>query len=214
MKFAKIPSIMVAMMWFVHIAKWLFNAEINRMGVYPRTLNGSAGILLSPLIHGDLFHLLANSFPMILLGTALYYGYEKIANKVFVLIYLLTGMLVWLLAREAYHIGASGIVYGLFGFVFSGGMLSKDRSLAVIGLAAFMLYGGVFYGIFPDNPEVSWESHLLGLLVGILLAIMLTKSKPTNTSTDSINANHTVGDSYEIVYDYHNSEQGGTSKQG
>ncbi|MEQ9300057.1 MAG: rhomboid family intramembrane serine protease [Cyclobacteriaceae bacterium] len=201
-RLAKIPALMVALMWFVHITKWMIDADISSLGVYPRTLMGSSGILFGPMIHGDMAHLISNSVPLLLLGAALYYGYEEMASKVLVLIYLLSGLLVWLLAREAHHIGASGVVYGLFGFVVSGGLLAKQRSLTVIGMAVFVLYGGVFYGIFPNKPGISWESHLLGLMIGVVLAIFLARPNMTETKATGANANHTYGSGYYISYDY------------
>lgn len=201
-RLAKIPALMVTLMWFIHIAKWLINMNMSNLGVYPRTLVGSSGILFGPMIHGDMAHLISNSVPLLLLGAALYYGYEKIASKVLVMIYLLSGLLVWLLAREAHHIGASGVVYGLFGFVLSGGLIAKKRSLTMIGLAIFVLYGGFFYGIFPNNPGISWESHLLGLLIGVVLAIFLARPNMDETKGIKSNANHTHDDSYYIAYDY------------
>ncbi len=199
---ARVPALMVSVMWFVHLSKWIIDIDVIDFGIYPRTLLGSSGILFGPMIHGDIAHLISNSIPLVLLGAALYYGYEKVANKVFVLIYLLSGLLVWLLAREAHHIGASGVVYGLFGFVLSGGLLAKKRSLAVIGLAVFMLYGGVFYGVFPNSPGISWESHLFGLLIGLTLAIFLAKPNMPEDHEPGPNASHTLGEGYRMNYNY------------
>ena len=201
-RIARIPVAMSVTMWFVHMIGWLFDLDTGRLGVAPRTLSGLMGIAFSPLIHGDLGHLIANTVPLILLGTALYYGYRNIATKAFLLIYALSGILVWLLARDAYHIGASGVVYGLFGFVLSGGLIAGNRSLALIGMAVFILYGGVFYGILPGNPGVSWESHLLGLFVGVVLAIFFVRPVADEVSDNKPNSSHTVGSNYTILYDY------------
>ena len=162
-------------LWLILFIEWAGNFDFTGLGIYPRTLHGTIGILTAPLIHGGIFHLLSNTLPLILLGIGLFYFYHRIALEVFIWIYLTTGFWVWIIGRSAYHIGASGIIYGLMSFILISGMIRRNvRSLAV-SMAVFVLYSGMIYGIFPVEPHVSWESHLMGLLTGVVLAVFFRK---------------------------------------
>lgn len=169
----------------VKFLEWSSYADFAYLGIYPRSLLGSVGILTSPLIHQDFVHLLSNSFPLLLLGVGMVYFYRPIAIDVFVIIYLLTGISVWLIAREAYHLGASGLVYGMVTFIFFSGLLRKDLRSITISLAVIFLYGGMVYGVFPGESNISWESHLMGSAAGIICAFAYRKSSiPWLETTD------------------------------
>jgi membrane associated rhomboid family serine protease len=160
----------VMILWFVKSLEMLMSIELGFLGILPRNLYGTIGIITSPLIHGDVMHLISNSFPLILLGIGVIYFYNKIAKIVFIWIYLMTGIWVWIVAREAYHIGASGIVYGLVSFLFFSGLFRRDAKSIAISLVVMFLYSGMLAGLFPTNNSVSWESHLLGAFAGIFCA--------------------------------------------
>jgi hypothetical protein len=128
------------------------------------------GIITGPLVHGDLMHLLSNSFPLILLGIGIMYFYNKIAREVFLWIYFTTGIWVWIVARDAYHIGASGLVYGLVAFLLFSGLFRRDARSIAISLVVIFLYSGMVAGILPTSSSISWESHLLGAFAGIFCA--------------------------------------------
>ncbi len=165
----------VLILWAVKSLEWAEGWDLGYYGILPRTLKGSIGILTGPLIHGDLIHLISNTFPLVILGLGLFYFYHKIALEVFVWIYLATGFWVWVIGREAYHIGASGIVYGLMMFIFWGGVLRRNPRSLAISMIIFFLYGYMIYGLFPGDENVSWESHLMGSVAGIFLAIYFKK---------------------------------------
>lgn len=170
-----IPLGFVAVLWGVEMVEWLSGTSLSRWGIEPRTFNGFIGILLAPLIHGDWQHLISNSLPLIILGFTIINGYPKIYLKAFAWIYGLTGFWVWVAARPSFHIGASGLIYGLASFLFTMGVLRKDqRSMALALLVAF-LYGGLIWGVLPIEEGVSWESHLLGLVAGVFAAILYYK---------------------------------------
>ena len=134
------------------------------------------GILTAPLIHGTFIHLLSNTFPLLFLIVAVFYFYDKIALEVFAWIYLITGFWVWIAAREAYHIGASGLVYGLATFLFFSGIFRRDARSVAVAVAIAFLYNGMVQGIMPgDDPNVSWESHLLGSVAGIFCSFYFRK---------------------------------------
>jgi membrane associated rhomboid family serine protease len=165
----------ILLLWIVKSIEWARDIDLGYYGILPRTLKGSIGILTGPLIHGDLLHLMSNTFPLVVLGLGLFYFYHKIALEVFIWIYLATGFWVWVIGRDAYHIGASGIVYGLLMFIFWGGVIRKNSRSLAVSMVIFFLYGYMIYGLVPSDEGVSWESHLMGSVAGIFLAIYFKK---------------------------------------
>lgn len=153
--------------------EWAFAANFAHFGIMPRHLLGTIGIFTSPFIHGDFLHLLSNSFSLMLLIIILFFFYDKIALKALLYIYISTGIFVWIIAREAYHIGASGVIYGIASFILFSGLLRKNQSSLALSFVILLLYGGMFYGVLPQDGHISWESHLMGLLSGLLVAIAM-----------------------------------------
>ncbi len=161
----------VAILWFIKAIEQASSLDFAVLGIYPRTLMGSVGIITGPLIHGDVSHLLSNSIPLLALLIGLFYFYKPIALRVFILVYVMTGVWVWFAARSAYHIGASGLVYGLISFLLMSGFLRRDIKSLTVSFIVLILYGGnMFYGIIPGDSGVSWESHLLGAIAGTFCA--------------------------------------------
>lgn len=204
----------VLLLWAVKAIELATDISFSYLGVLPRTLKGTIGIFTGPLVHGDVLHLLSNTLPILLLGILLFYFYHRIAIEIFIWIYLVTGFWTWLIARDAYHIGASGLVYGMASFLFFSGIIRKSRSLMTISAIIIFLYGGMVYGIIPNAVEfnVSWESHLMGAIVGVLLAFLFRKAKTDfdiidqedNENGDfNTHLNHTnETDDIEINYTY------------
>ena len=150
-------------------------------GLLPKTAKGLLGIITAPLIHGDWSHLGANSVSLFVLTAALFYFYREIALQVFFGIWLLSGLWVWLGAREAYHIGASGVVYGTAAFLFVSGLVRRNPQLSALAMFVVFVYGSLIWGIFPQfYPEqnISWESHLAGLVAGLVLAVYYRRRGP------------------------------------
>jgi membrane associated rhomboid family serine protease len=168
----------VAILWLIKIIETLYSVSFVEYGVYPGTLSGLAGILWAPLIHSSYSHLFANTAPLLVLGTSLLYGYPKSARIVIPAIYFGSGLGVWLFARHAYHIGASGLAFGFMFFVFTVGALRWDRRAIALSMVVFFLYGGMIWGIFPTDPDISYESHFFGALIGIILAVILRNLDP------------------------------------
>lgn len=152
--------------------------DFIKAGVMPRTAGGLKGILFSPLIHGDWKHLFDNSIPVFILSFALFYFYRGISFTIFFFIYFLGGMILWVIGREAYHIGASGIIYGLASFLFLSGIIRRITHLMAISLLVVFIYGSLIWGLLPFDYEVSWEGHLSGAVVGIGLAILYRDQGP------------------------------------
>ena len=162
---------MVFLMWLVYFIETQFGISLSVFGILPRELLGLIGIIFGPLLHGSLLHLVSNTLPVLLLGVTLYYFYGNIARDVFLVCYFGTGLLVWLFARTTFHIGASGLIYGIASFLFVSGIVRKELKSIIIAIAVAVIYGGLVYGLLPTFPGISWESHLFGALVGVVIAI-------------------------------------------
>jgi membrane associated rhomboid family serine protease len=174
-----IPGIFVFLMWLVKIVEILFETDLSFLGIYPLEAKGLPGILFSPLIHENFKHLFDNSIPLFFLSTAVFYFYSEVALKVFSWNYLLTGFFVWLAGREAWHIGASGLVYGLASFLFFSGIIRKHFRLIALSLLIVFLYGSMVWGMLPElYKNVSWESHMLGFVSGIILSVWFRNQGP------------------------------------
>lgn len=173
-----IPVLFVAVIGAVHFFAYTLNVSLTHYGVFPRKLSGLIGILFSPLIHGDFNHLFNNSIPLLILGSALFYFYKEVAFKVSFWIYFMVGVWTWVSAREAYHIGASGVLYGLFSFLLISGFLRRHKNLISLSFAVIFLYGSLVWGIFPIDLKVSFEGHLWGFVAGIILAFYYRKQGP------------------------------------
>jgi len=172
----KFPIVFVLIIWAVHAIQWLSPFSFAALGIIPRTYEGLMGIFTAPLIHGSWEHLFSNSVPLLILGGMTFLVYKRVATKAFFVIYILTGFLVWLFARGGTsHIGASGVVYGLVAFLFWNGVFRRNLQAVLISLCIMFLYSGMFYGVLPNQPGVSWESHLLGAFTGILASWMFRK---------------------------------------
>ncbi len=162
-----VTVVFLAVLWGIKALELGLGSDYSFLGIYPRTAHGALGIVTAPWIHGDIPHLVSNTFPLGFLGVGIVYFYKPIALKVFTIIYLATGLCVWSIARPAFHVGASGLVYGLASFLFFMGLFRRDAQSLAISLVVLFLYHGLFAGLFPLSERVSWESHVLGGMVGL-----------------------------------------------
>ena len=165
----------VALLWVIQLSNWGLDLDLERFGVRPRQLIGLPGILLAPMVHSGFTHLIANSLPLAVLGTAMLHLYPKSALRVLPAVYLGPGIAVWLLGRSSIHVGASGLVYGLFGYILVAGIIRRDRRAVAASLLVCFMYGALVWGVLPIKPEFSWETHLAAALIGVGLAIMLRR---------------------------------------
>lgn len=172
-----VPFRVVFFMWLVFFLEYVYSWSFSDFGIHPRSIFGLIGIFTAPLIHGNVSHLVSNTVPLIFLGSTLFFFYHRIGAAVFFRAYFWTNILVWLFARPANHIGASGLVYGLAFFLIFFGIFRRDLLSILISVLTLLLYGGVFYGVLPTDPMVSWESHLAGALVGITSAITFSSKR-------------------------------------
>ena len=169
-----IAFMLVFMMWFVNTLDRLLPLELYQYGVYPLRSSGLIGIITAPFIHStvDFGHILNNSAPTFVLSWLLFYHYRKVALKSFLIIYFLTGIGVWFVARENYHIGMSGVIYGMASFLVVSGFFKQNIRVAGISLLVIFMYGSIIWGIFPQELSVSWEGHAMGLFSGIIAAVI------------------------------------------
>jgi len=136
------------------------------------------GVITIIFAHGDLKHLVFNIIPLFVLIFLLVFFYLRISLQVIGFVVLMGGIGVFLFASGGYHIGASGLVFGLITFLISSGFIRQNRSLLVVSLLVVMFYGGTLWGVFPLSPGVSWEGHLYGAIAGFLAAIIWRKQGP------------------------------------
>jgi membrane associated rhomboid family serine protease len=173
-----IPAAFIILIWLVYFSQTTFNVPFAQYGILPREISGIVGILSAPLVHADFAHLISNTPALFILSIAVIYFYPNSSLKVLSLIYLFTGILVWLFARPVYHIGASGIIYGMLGFLFFSGVFRRDNRSIAIALLVTFIYGGLIWGVLPGMKGISWESHLFGGISGIIVSFIFRKEDP------------------------------------
>ncbi len=161
----------VLAIWITFLIQQEFPRRLTNYGIYPRTMEGLRGIFFSPFLHGDISHLYHNSIPLFVLCLVLFTFYKETSFKVLIYGTLLSGLLTWIIGRSSYHIGASGIVYLLFSYVFFSGIIKKHYRLMALSFLVIFLYGSMVWYLFPIKAQVSWEGHTAGFLVGLFYAI-------------------------------------------
>jgi membrane associated rhomboid family serine protease len=175
--------ILIAVIWAMEMVNVLLGHRLVSYGILPRTLSGLVGIPLAPLIHGGLWHAMSNTLPLLFLGALTLAGGTRMFWMTTVNITLLSGLLVWLFAREVYHVGASGLVFGYFGVILARAVIERGIASIALAVVTVMFYGGLIWGILPLRSYVSFESHLFGLIAGVIVVWLETKfsrSKPTD----------------------------------
>ena len=173
-----VPVSFILLLWIIKLAEVITGISLANFGLYPHKISGLVGIIAAPLLHANFSHLISNSIPVLLLSGGIIYFYPQSAFKVFALNYLVPGIFVWFFGRPAYHIGASGLIYGFVSFLFFSGIIRRDNRSIALALIVTFLYGGIIWGVLPIDAEISWEYHLFGALTGIYCAILFRKLDP------------------------------------
>ena len=175
-----LPLFISIIMALVKMIEIKYGYNLSTYGLFPKDVKSLIGIILCPFIHGSTHHLFNNLIPLFFLLSAMIHFYDNLAYYIYILIHILAGLLLWFIGREVYHIGASGIVYGLATFMFFSGIFRKNIQLLSFSLLITFLYGSMVWGIFPETvkPGVSWEAHLSGAIIGFVLSIFFLKKGP------------------------------------
>lgn len=178
LKAAVFPVIFVVIILAIKLLEVLLDVSFSRFGMLPRNVGRLVGIITYPFIHGDWKHVFNNSVALLVLGTMLFHFYRAVALRSLFWMFLLSGIWLWLGGRPNYHIGASGMVYALFGFLFLSGILRRHLKLMALSLLVVFLYGSLVWGIFPMEEHISWEGHLFGMLAGMGVALAYRQRGP------------------------------------
>ena len=171
----RMSLVLVGILWAVFIIDEVFGLRLGQFGLRPGSVPGLIGVFTAPLLHANFQHILSNTLPMVISMTAILYLYPNSALRVIPLVWIGSGALSWLIGRPNLHIGASGLIYGLLVFVFISGILRKDLRSVSVSLLVGFLYGSMIWGVLPTRPHMSWEMHLSGALIGVLLAFVFQK---------------------------------------
>ncbi|MDT8414636.1 MAG: rhomboid family intramembrane serine protease [Flavobacteriaceae bacterium] len=169
------PLFLVLSLWIVYWLDIRLGIDTETLAIYPRKISGLSGVLLSPWGHASLAHLYHNSLPLLVMFTALFYFYSEVRFRVLLIGLLGSGLFTWIFGRASYHIGASGMVYVLFSFLFFGGVFARHYRLMALSLAVVFFYGSLIWYVFPIEAGISWEGHLGGFLTGLALGIFYRK---------------------------------------
>lgn len=167
----KLAAIIVAVIWLVFLVDGFLGLGLRQFGLVPRQLSGLAGIIMVPLLHANFPHIISNSLPLFVGLLAMLYLYPNSAVKALPVLYFGTSILTWIYARPNLHIGASGLIYGILTYVFVSGLLRRDMRSIGVTLLVYFLYGSMVWGVLPIREKMSWELHLSGVVLGVLLAL-------------------------------------------
>jgi membrane associated rhomboid family serine protease len=167
----------IALLWLIQVLASVGDWDRAALAVRPHEAAGLVGVLTAPLIHGSVQHLLSNSLALGVIGTALVVGWPRASRWVVPLIWVGSGLAVWLFAREAAHLGASGLAYGMMFFVLVAGIARRDSRSVALVLIVLFLHGGMIWGILPLQAGVSFESHLAGAVWGCLCALAMRERR-------------------------------------
>jgi membrane associated rhomboid family serine protease len=165
--------------WGIEIInQYFFGDRLDYFGIIPRNIWGLRGIILSPFLHADFAHLLANSIPFAVLGWFVMLQKTRDFFIVSFFSMLFSGAGVWLFGQpNSITVGASGIIFGYLGFLMFRGYFQRNTPSIAVSLLVFFLYGGMIWGVLPSSPHVSWLAHLFGFLGGLWTAKMLANRK-------------------------------------
>lgn len=160
----------LGLVWAVSLYAFADAGALYALALTPRRLDGLPGVISMPFVHGSWWHLIANTMSLIPLAAIVLFRGVRYYLVTVAWIILGGGLAVWLFGREAVHVGASGVVFGLVGFLIVRGLYERALTSLMASLAVVLLYGGTIWGIVPQGGGVSWEAHLFGLLAGAATA--------------------------------------------
>lgn len=176
--------IIIGAIWVVEIVNLFLGHSLVSLGIHPRSVSGLIGIPLAPLIHGGLWHAISNTVPLFILGGLTLLGGTKRFWNVTLGVVALSGVLVWLFARDAQHVGASGLVFGYFGAILARAFIERHLVSIAIAFVTVVTYGSLIWGVLPQRSYISFESHFFGLVAGVVIVWLSSKSKRSSSATN------------------------------
>ncbi|MCU0527382.1 MAG: rhomboid family intramembrane serine protease [Elainella sp. Prado103] len=172
----------VGIMWGLEILDLFLGGYLDRFGIRPQSIPGLRGILFAPFLHGNFIHLLFNTVPFLVLGWFVMLRRTSDFWVVTAIVMLISGLGVWLFAPPfTNHIGASGVVFGYFGFLLSRGYFERSFSSILMSVIVGLLYGSMIWGVLPIRYGISWQGHLFGFVGGIIAAWLLAKPRTSSS---------------------------------
>jgi membrane associated rhomboid family serine protease len=182
--FSILPSsfIAVGIMWIVFLIDVIWSGSFHHFGILPRTLEGLWHIPIAPFIHGDIFHLIGNTLPLMGIGFMIQMKDKKIFWELFAILAVLGGLSTWLIGSHAYHIGASGVLIGLWSFLIADAVFTRSLKAFFIAGITIVFYGFIVFSVFSFRAHISVSGHLSGFIMGILVAYLASKGKKISTT--------------------------------
>ncbi len=182
------PLFFAFVLFTIKLVEELEGLSFVKYGAVPHSSDGFLRIFTFPFIHKDWGHLFGNASSLVILGCVLFYFYSKVAYQAFFTIWILSGLGIWLGGRESYHIGASGLVYGLILFLLVGSVYQRSKPMAAVAFLVILFYGSFIWGMIPVMPNLpySWEVHLWGAIAGVITAIIYGKAEVTGVSQEPV----------------------------
>lgn len=167
-------AILLATIWAIEVVNVISGYALNQLfGLRPRSLGGLDGILFMPFLHGSLGHTVTNTAPLLILGGLLAATAQRLVLPASIIIVALGGLGVWLFGATALHVGASGLIFGWFGFLLTRGVMERQLVPLLAATGVAFLYGTMLWGVLPGQPGISWEAHLFGAAAGIFAGYAL-----------------------------------------
>ncbi len=173
--------ILVTLIWMVEVVNLFLGHRLVSFGILPRSFAGLIGIPLAPMLHSGFWHAVSNTVPLLILGGLTLAGGKRMFWETTVNVTIVSGVLIWIFAREAYHVGASGLVFGYFGVILARAYLKRSITAIAIAIVTVIAYGGLLWGILPLQSQVSFESHLFGLIAGFIVVWLDRKFRTSQT---------------------------------
>ena len=165
---ATLLTCIVVLLWAIELADMLLGRTLNQYGIRPRNIDGLQGIFFAPFLHANWLHLIGNTVPLVVLSTLILARDRSEWVIVTILAALGSGAGTWLFgAPGTLHIGASGVIFGYFGYLVTRAWFDRSIGSMVVSLLVILMFGGMIWGISPTQPGISWEGHLFGLLAGV-----------------------------------------------
>ena len=173
----RIIFVFAVLLWVIELINLALGHSLGQFGILPRTVSGLPGILLSPFLHGNPQHLGLNTLPILVLGFFMLTGGVRRCVEVSLTVIVLGGLFVWCVGREAYHVGASGLIFGWFGFLIADAWYQRSLRAVLVAVVTVIMYGGLIFGVLPSASYISWEAHLGGFIAGIAAARIFNGSR-------------------------------------